>query len=110
MLHGQALEVMTYPLVGEKLLSKKSIEEMFTPFKDLYPGRSYGFGWLISEKFGRREIAHGGNATGFITYFARYPEERLTVIVLSNNASGIYMVQIVTEEGTITKRITLRSK
>ncbi len=29
---------------------------------------------------------------------------------LSQNASGIYMVQIVTEEGTITKRLTLRSK
>jgi PKD repeat protein len=29
---------------------------------------------------------------------------------LSQNATGIYMVQIVTEEGTITKRLTLRSK
>ena len=29
---------------------------------------------------------------------------------LSNNASGIYMVQIVSEEGTITRRITLQSK
>ncbi len=29
---------------------------------------------------------------------------------LSNNASGIYMVQIVTDEGTITKRLTLRNK
>jgi CubicO group peptidase (beta-lactamase class C family) len=75
-------------LYTEKLLSKRSIEEMFTPYKELYPGRSYAYGWTISQKFGRKEIAHGGNATGFITYFARYPVDRVTVIVLSNNASG----------------------
>jgi CubicO group peptidase (beta-lactamase class C family) len=75
-------------LYTTKLLSKKSIEEMFTPFKDMYPGKSYAYGWWTSQKFGRREIAHGGNATGFITYFARYPEDRVTVIVLSNNQSG----------------------
>jgi hypothetical protein len=32
--------------------------------------------------------AHGGNATGFITYFAYYPEDRVTVVVLSNNQRG----------------------
>lgn len=75
-------------LYTEKLLSRKSIEEMFTPFKEMYPGKSYAYGWWTSEKFGRREIAHGGNATGFITYLARYPSDRVTIIVLSNNERG----------------------
>lgn len=75
-------------LYTEKLLSRKSIDEMFTPFKDMYPGKSYAYGWWTSRKFGRTEIAHGGNATGFITYIARYPSDRVTVIVLSNNERG----------------------
>lgn len=72
----------------EKLLSKKSIEEMSTPFRDMVPGRGYAYGLWSSQQFGRRRLAHGGNATGFITYFARYPEDEVTVIVLSNNQSG----------------------
>ena len=75
-------------LYADKLLTRKSIDEMFTPFKEMYPGKSYAYGWWTSEKFGRREIAHGGNLAGFITYIARFPAERVTVIVLSNNGRG----------------------
>lgn len=75
-------------LYTEKLLSKKSIDEMFTPFRDMYPGKSYAYGWWTSQKFGRQEIAHGGNLAGFITYIARFPSDRVTVIVLSNNGRG----------------------
>jgi len=75
-------------LYTEKLLSRKSIDEMFTPFREMYPSKSYAYGLWTSQKFGRTEIAHGGNATGFITYLARYPSDRVTVIVLSNNERG----------------------
>ena len=75
-------------LYTDKLLSRKSIDEMFTPFKDMYPGKAYAYGWWTSQKHGRQEIAHGGNLAGFITYIARYPSERVTVIVLSNNGRG----------------------
>lgn len=75
-------------LYTDKLLSRKSIDEMFTPFKEMYPGKAYAYGWWTSNKFGRQEIAHGGNLAGFITYLARYPSERVTVIVLSNNGRG----------------------
>ena len=75
-------------LYSDKLLSRKSIDEMFTPFKEMMPGKSYAYGWWTSQKFGRQEIGHGGNLAGFITYIARYPSERVTVIVLSNNGRG----------------------
>lgn len=75
-------------LYTDKLLSRKSIDEMFTPFKEMRPGKGYAYGWWTSSKFGRREIAHGGNLAGFITYIARFPSERVTVIVLSNNGRG----------------------
>ncbi len=75
-------------LYTNKLLSQKSLDEMFTPVKEMLPGKGYGYGWWTSQKFGRREIAHGGNLAGFITYIARFPSDRVTVIVLSNNGRG----------------------
>lgn len=75
-------------LYTEKLLTKKSIEEMYMPDKEMLPGKAYASGVWVSTKHGRREIAHGGNAVGFITYIARYPSDRVTIIVLSNNEKG----------------------
>lgn len=67
-------------LYSEKLLSRNSLEQMFTPFKN-----GYGYGWRIGEKHGRRETDHSGSLNGFSTYIMRFPAERVTVIVLSNS-------------------------
>jgi CubicO group peptidase (beta-lactamase class C family) len=75
-------------LYTEKLLSRKSIDEMYTPEKEMLPGKAYAYGLWTSKKHGRQEIAHGGNLAGFITYIARYPADRVAVIVLSNNGRG----------------------
>ncbi|MBS0660799.1 MAG: serine hydrolase [Verrucomicrobia bacterium] len=75
-------------LYSERLLSRRSIEEMQTPVSEIYPGKRYGYGVWISLQSGREEIAHGGNLAGFLTYLSRFPKERLTVIVLSNNGKG----------------------
>ncbi len=63
----------------EKLISKKSLAEIFTPFKS-----NYGYGWNISKKFDRTVISHGGGIYGFVTQISRFPDDRVTVIVLSN--------------------------
>jgi hypothetical protein len=39
---------------------------------------------MTSTYRGLREVGHGGDITGFNSYVARYPDEHLTVIVLSN--------------------------
>lgn len=75
-------------LYTDRLLSRRSRDEMFTPVKEMLPGKGYAYGWWSSTKFDRQEIAHGGNLAGFITYIARFPSERVTVIVLSNNGRG----------------------
>jgi len=75
-------------LYTDKLLSRKSLDEMYTPFKEMLPGKGYAYGWWKSKKFDRQEIAHGGNLAGFINYIARFPSDRVTVIVLSNNGRG----------------------
>ena len=66
-------------LYTEKLLPRKSLETMFTPFKD-----NYGYGWVIDKKRGRTRYAHGGGIMGFVTIIERYPEVKLLVAALSN--------------------------
>jgi CubicO group peptidase (beta-lactamase class C family) len=67
-------------LYTERLLSKKSLDEMFTPFKS-----NYAYGWSVGKQFDRRSIAHGGDIYGFASHIARYPDDHVTVIVLTNH-------------------------
>ena len=62
-----------------QLVSQKSIETIFTPNKN-----NYAYGWMVSEQFGRKEISHGGQINGFSSFIARYPADKVCVIVLSN--------------------------
>ena len=66
-------------LYTEKLVKQKSLDEMFTPFKN-----GYGYGWGIGKKFDHKEISHGGGIYGFATEISRFPDDKLTVVVLSN--------------------------
>lgn len=49
-------------------------------------GSPYGFGWMIRQHRGQREIGHGGGLHGFVSYLARLPEKDVTVAVLANSA------------------------
>ena len=51
------------------------------------PGlEDYGFGWWIDEYRGHRRIRHYGSTSGFRNFMQRFPDRRLTVIVLTNRA------------------------
>lgn len=66
-------------LYTEKLISRKSLNLMFTPFKG-----NYGYGWDITEQFGRRRIGHMGWIEGYASYILRFPDDKLTIIIMSN--------------------------
>jgi CubicO group peptidase (beta-lactamase class C family) len=70
-------------LYGEKLISKKSLEAMTTPFKD-----GYAYGLSIGEQYGLKTIIHGGGIEGFSTFLTRFTDGDGTVIVLSNMDSA----------------------
>lgn len=44
----------------------------------------YGFGWEIDEFLGHTRIQHDGAWTGWNSVLVRYPDDRLTIIVLSS--------------------------
>lgn len=51
------------------------------------PGlENYGFGWRIDEYAGHRRYHHSGSTSGFRNFMQQFPDERLSVIVLTNRA------------------------
>jgi CubicO group peptidase (beta-lactamase class C family) len=47
---------------------------------------SYGFGWFLDPYQGHKRMSHDGNTIGFRTTIQRFPDDRLTIIVLANRA------------------------
>jgi CubicO group peptidase (beta-lactamase class C family) len=74
-------------LHGGQIVSEETLEAAFRPATvnsgEEFP---YGFGWSLEGHLGRRRVSHGGAWVGFQTFIARYVDDQLTVIVLSNLA------------------------
>jgi CubicO group peptidase (beta-lactamase class C family) len=66
-------------LYSEKLLTKASLEKMFTPYK-----RYYGLGWGIVNIFDKKCTCHNGETEGFQTNISRYIDNDVCIIILSN--------------------------
>jgi len=76
-------------LYGERVLTKASLDQMWTPVK-LNSGAAapYGFGWSLGEVYGHRVIEHGGAWQGFKAYIARYVDDSLTIVAFANLAEA----------------------
>jgi CubicO group peptidase (beta-lactamase class C family) len=72
-----------------KLIPRKSLDEMFTPQVSMGgpDNAHYGFGWVISTGFGRKEISHGGGIEGFTSVNSWFPDDDAYVIALDNVTS-----------------------
>jgi len=75
-------------LYTEKLVKAATLRQAFTSGK-LNNGKEcgYGFGWSVGTFRGLRTVSHGGGLGGFRTFILRFPDQQLSVIVLSNNGT-----------------------
>jgi D-alanyl-D-alanine carboxypeptidase len=74
-------------LAAEKLVKASTLKQAFTPGR-LNSGTEtiYGFGWYIVKDNGLDVYEHAGGYLAYRSNIRRYPAQRLTVILLSNNA------------------------
>lgn len=79
-------------LQKNSILSKAQQDKAYTPVKN-----NYGYGWGIDSIEGKRRVGHGGGIHGFVTNFARVPEDDICIVLLSNASN--------TSLGEITKSI-----
>jgi CubicO group peptidase (beta-lactamase class C family) len=72
-------------LYTNEVLNEASRRQMWTPVT-LNDGRShpYGFGWHVASLAGRKAVYHGGGLPGFASHYARFVDDGLTIIVLTN--------------------------
>jgi len=80
-LYSTVDDLLTWDLAlhGGKVLAPTSLAEMFRD-----QGFHYGFGEFIDVDQGHRHWGHGGGLLGFASMLDHYPDDGLTVVVLSN--------------------------
>jgi CubicO group peptidase (beta-lactamase class C family) len=73
------------------IVSTQARRALFTPYVSTDPADpqavSYGYGWFTGAEGAHREVEHTGEISGFLSANQWYPDDQLTVIVLSNLAS-----------------------
>ena len=90
------LEKWDRALTRHTLLSEKEMAPALSPPPTLGNGQLqmrngvtaplYGFGWFLDPYQGRRRYSHYGETVGFRTAIQRFPDDRLTVVVLCNRS------------------------
>ncbi|HWJ46679.1 MAG TPA: serine hydrolase domain-containing protein [Candidatus Udaeobacter sp.] len=86
------LEKWDSALREHTLLSEAEMQPALTPVEPtagpakFHSGKtlSYGFGWFLDPYQGHRRMFHDGETIGFLTTIQRFPDDKLTVIVLAN--------------------------
>jgi len=66
---------------GRDLVSPETMQMILTPALE-----TYGFGWRIDDYDGHRRIHHSGSTSGFRNFLVRFPDDRLTIMILTNRA------------------------
>lgn len=62
-----------------RVLSGGAYKALLTPYKE-----DYGYGWFVDRYEGFRRTFHTGGVSGFSCEVARYPDEKLCIVVLGN--------------------------
>lgn len=86
-LHTTAPDLLRFDqaIGGNVLLRADSRQQMLTPTG---PVPFYASGWFTKRVDGHLAVGHGGGAPGINAEFRRYPDDGVTVIVLSNYDMG----------------------
>jgi len=72
------------PLVGEALWRESTTPYVLTDGT----ATTYGFGWFVERYKGRARLRHHGETRGFTNAISRFPDDGLTIVVLTNRSGS----------------------
>ena len=76
-------------LTDATVIDRASLTEATTPPMLAGGVRSeYGFGWFVDRYRGEQRWRHTGETSGFRNAILRFPDRRLSIIILTNRSSG----------------------
>lgn len=72
-------------LYTDSPLTKASRDQMWSAVRlNDQTSAAYGLGWEVQARAGKRSVHHGGAISGFKSHVARFPDDRLSFVVLTN--------------------------
>jgi CubicO group peptidase (beta-lactamase class C family) len=77
-----------HALTDASLVNAAAMAEATTPPALPDGATEYGFGWFIDRYRGETRWRHTGETSGFRNAILRFPEKRLTIVILTNRSSG----------------------
>ncbi len=84
----RALREHTLLTEAEMQLALTPVQPTSGPAKDEHGNVSYGFGWFLDPYRGHKRTWHDGETMGFRTTIQRFPDDKLTIIVLANRTDS----------------------
>ncbi|MDT0554650.1 serine hydrolase [Patiriisocius hiemis] len=86
-------QVIPAEFINEATSIKNIIPQNYTESNREFSG--YGYGWFVQSQKGRYKVQHGGNVPGFSTQMATFPNEKVGIIVITNqnNSALPYLVE-----------------
>ncbi len=75
-----------------QLVSQKSLDIMFKPYKNIDEVIPYGCGFFVTELFNRKRVGHEGGLNGYLTQYYHFIEDDLTYIILGNTIQNIWKI------------------
>ena len=82
------------------ILSQLSRETMFSPqvtIRESEDGKNFyhGYGGIICTHYEKKLLYHGGGINGFSTRIARYPDEQVSIMILTNIEASVVPAPVV---------------
>jgi CubicO group peptidase (beta-lactamase class C family) len=70
-------------LFSNQIITASALKKMTTPYLN-----NYGYGLIIDTFMNHFQISHNGQLRGFTSYLGTFPQDSVTIVVLSNNESN----------------------
>jgi CubicO group peptidase (beta-lactamase class C family) len=94
-----------------ELVPQKLLDQIFTPYVTIphfsfappYDDLSYGYGWFVGKHLGHRVVGHGGTYNGFRALIEHYPDDEISIIILSNLESSDVRITTFPSEAIFTE-------
>ena len=67
-------------MFNSPLVAPHTLQLMLTPYGKVDESMSYGYGWFLAPRL----RMHGGGTPGFLSRIRQYPEQKVSVVLLSN--------------------------
>ncbi len=93
-------------LYTNQLVPQTVLDAIYTPYAPdpNVQGAGYGYGWAIGFDNGHRVFSHVGGAVGFVSIIERYPDDKATIIILSNDEN----TDVSTTAGELSQKLFAR--